>query len=69
VVKSPTTIICPLEFILISYTVPLNPEPILNVLSLVPLAFNLAILFADTPFNDVNKPPTNILPSDCRHNV
>ena len=43
----------------------LNPVPILNVLSIVPLVFNLMILFLVVPLYEVKLPPIIILPSDC----
>ena len=42
-----------------------KPVPILKVLSIVPLVFNLIIRLLVTPLYDVKSPPTNILLSGC----
>ena len=65
VVKSPTHITLPVDCNLISFTFPLNPEPTLNDVSIVPLLFNLIKLFELAPLYPVKSPPHNILPSDC----
>ena len=42
-----------------------KPVPILKVLSIVPLGFNLIIPLRVTPLYEIKPPPANILPSGC----
>ena len=46
-------------------TIPSNPVPILNVLSIVPLVLSRIIRFNEEPLYEVKPPPTNTFPSGC----
>lgn len=59
----PPRIILPSDCTSIALISSSKPVPILKLVSTVPLAFNLTILFVSTPLNEVKFPVSKIFPS------